>query len=172
MPKFSIIAYVFAGVFLVGCSDGTKATAPAITMIPTAQTPAAQTPTAQAPLPTPKKTESRQLPTVTIPATKSEPTISSNEGEILDKAVTNLLNATSFELSAHEVRAYQIIDAEGETRAIYGEFNTNYEVIRLPALKVHGVHEYRYDPQSDFLKFDSYTYQDGGKYLTHLDEAS
>jgi hypothetical protein len=169
-------------VFLVGCSDG--AATPAVTMIPTleAPTPAVQTLEVQTPAvhtPTPPKappavieTESRLLPTAMIPATRSEPQVPVNMGEVLDSAVTNLLNATSFELSAHEVRAYQIIEAHGESKVIYGEFNTNYELLRLPALKVRGHHEYRFDPQADFLGYDSYTYQVNDNYLTRLDEDS
>lgn len=129
-------------------------------------------PTAQTPLPTVMETESGLIPTVTISVSRSEPAVSSNSGEVLNSAITNLLNATSFEMSVHDVRAYRIIDTNGETRLIYGEFNTNYEVIRLPALKVHSNYEYRYDPQADFLKYDSYTYQEKGKYFTRLVEAS
>jgi len=83
-----------------------------------------------------------------------------------------LLNAASFEMAAHEVRAYQTIGANGETRQVYGEFNTNYAVIRLPLLKVYGNHEYRYDPQADFFRYDSYTYQENGQYFTQLFETS
>ncbi len=75
-------------------------------------------------------------------------------------------------MSVHDVRAYQIIDTNGETMLVYGEFTTNYAVIRLPALKVHGSYEYRYDPQADFLKYDSYTYQENGKYFARIVEFS
>jgi hypothetical protein len=172
-------------VFLVGCGDG--AATPAVTMIPTVQTPKVQAPTIQAPtaqipkvqpstvqtaLPAVIETESGLLPTVMIPSTRSEPPVPVNMGEVLDSAVTNLLNATSFDLSVHVVRAYRIIEAHGESRVIYGEFDTDYEVHLLPALKVHGHHEYRFDPQADFLEYDSYTYQENNKYLTRLDEGS
>jgi hypothetical protein len=147
-------------VFLVGCSA--SATARAITTLPAAQTP----------LPAVLETESAMLSTVTASVSGSEPPVSSNAGEILNSAVTNLLKATSFEVSVHDVRAYQIIDTSGETRLVYGEVTANYAVIRLPVLKVHGRYEYRYDPQADFQKYDSYTYQENGVYLTRIVEIS
>lgn len=147
-------------VFLAGCSA--SATAPAITTLPATQTP----------LPAVLETESAMISTVTVSVIGSEPPVSSNAGEILDRAVTNLLKATSFEVSAHGVRAYQIIDTNGETMLVYGEFNTNYAVIRLPALKVHGRYEFRYDPQADFQKYDTYTYQENGKYFSRIVEIS
>ena len=146
-------------VFLVGCSTGV---APAITTSPTTQTPLLAV----------VETEPALTPTVTATAIRSEPPISSNAAEVLESAVANLLNAVSFEMATHEVRAYQTIGANGETRQVYGEFNTNYAVIRLPLLKVYGNHEYRYDPQADFLRYDSYTYQENGRYFTRLLETS
>ena len=98
--------------------------------------------------------------------------VSSNAAEILEIAVANLVNATSFEMAAHEIRAYQIIRADGETRQVYGEFNTNYAVIRLPLLKVYGNHEYRYDPQAEFIRYETYTYQENDHYFTQLFEDS
>jgi hypothetical protein len=72
----------------------------------------------------------------------------------------------------HDVRAYQITDTNGETTLVYGEVTANHAVIRLPALKAHGSYEYRYDPQADFLRYDSYTYQVNGNYFTRIDEIS
>lgn len=150
---------ISVSVFLVGCNTGV---APTITT----------SPTTQAPLLAVVETEPALTPTVTATAIRSEPPISSNEAEVLESAVANLLNATSFEMAAHDVRAYQIIGANGETRQVYGEFNTNYAVIRLPMLKVYGNHEYRYDPQAGFFRYDSYTYQENGQYFTQLFETS
>jgi hypothetical protein len=147
-------------VLLVGCSA--SATTPAITTRPAAQPP----------LPAVMETESAMISTVMASVIGSEPPVSSNAGEVLNSAVINLLKATSFEVSAHAVRAYQIIDTNGETMLVYGEFNTNYAVIRLPALKVHGSCEYRYDLQADFLEYDTYTYQENGKYFTRIIEYS
>jgi hypothetical protein len=104
--------------------------------------------------------------------TRVEPTATSSPAEVLNRAVTNLLDAASFELSVHEIRAYRSIDPQGEIMVIYGEFNRNYKVIRAPALKVHGAGEYRYDPQADFFKYDVYTYQEQGRYFNRLVEAS
>ena len=151
---------ILTSVFLVGCSA--SATAPAITALPATQTP----------LPAAMETESALISTVTASVIRSEPLVSSNAGKVLNSAVTNLLKATSFEVSVHDVRAYQIIDTNGETRLVYGEVTANYAVIRLPALKVHGSHEYRYDPQADFLEYDSYTYQENGKCFTRILEIS
>ncbi len=75
-------------------------------------------------------------------------------------------------MTAHEIRAYQAIVANGATSLVYGEFKTNYAVMRLPSLKVHANYEYRFDPQADFLKDDSYTYQENGQYFTRFVENS
>jgi hypothetical protein len=150
---------VSVSVLLVGCSTGVM---PAIDTYPTVQTPLLAI----------AETEPALTPTVIATAIRSEPPISSGAAAVLDSAIANLLNAASFEMTVHEVRAYQTIDANGETRQIYGEFNTNYAVIRLPLLKVYGNHEYRYDPQADFFRYDSYTYQDNGQYFTQRFETS
>jgi hypothetical protein len=147
-------------VFLFGCR--VRTIAPAITTLPATQTS----------LPSLVETESALVSTVTSSVIGLEPSVSSYADEVLNSAVTNLFNATSFELSAHNIRAYQIIDTNGETRMVYGEFTTNFTVIRLPTLKVHGSFEYRYDPQADFQKFDSYTFQENGKYINRIDEIS
>jgi hypothetical protein len=148
-------------VLLVGCSTGVT---PPITTSPTARTT----------LPAVAGTELAPVlaPTVAATAIGSEPPISNDAAQLLESAVANLLNAASFEMTAHEVRAYQIIDASGETRRVYGEFTTNYAVIRLPLLEVFATHEYRYDPQADFFRYDSYTYQENGQYFTQLFEPS
>jgi hypothetical protein len=146
-------------VFLFGCSTSVT---PAITT----------SPTMQKPLVVVVETEPARTPIVTATAIRSELPISSNAAEFLESAIANLLNAASFEMAAHEVRAYQAIYANGETRQIYGEFNTNYAVIRVPSLKVYGNHEYRYDPQTDFFRYESYTYGMNGQYFTQLYEAS
>ena len=151
---------ILLSVFLFGCS--TSATVPAITTIPAMQTPLHDS----------IETESTMISTVTASIIGPEAPVSSNAGEILNSAVTNLLNAISFEVLVQDVRAYQIIDTNGETRLVYGEFNTNYAVIRLPALKVHGSYEYRYDSQADFLKYDSYAYPEDGKYFARIVENS
>ncbi len=145
---------ISVSVLLVGCSTGV-----------------ASSPPTQTPLPTAVGTEPARIPTGMATAIRSEPPISSS-AQVLESAVANLLNAASFEMAAHEVRAYQIIGANDETRQVYGEFNTKYAVIRRPLLKVHGSHEYRYDPQADFFRYDSYTYQENGQYFTQLFEAS
>lgn len=151
---------IFMSMFLVGCS--TSVTTPVIITSPTVQTS----------LPVVVKTEPVLTPTVTATAIGPESLIISNTDELLESAVANLKNAASFQMAAHEVRAYQIIDTSGATKMVYGEFNTNYAVIRLPKLKVHAYYEYRYDPQADFEKYESYTYQENDKYFTRLVEAS
>jgi hypothetical protein len=151
---------ILVGLFLVGCSA--SATAPVVATLNAKQTL----------LPAVLETETAKRSTATATASGSEPPVSSNAGEILNRAVTNLLNATSFEVSVYDVRAYQIIHPNGETSLVYGEFSAVYEVIRLPALKVHGSHEYRYDPQADFQEYDSYTYQEDGKYLSRIVDIS
>jgi hypothetical protein len=116
--------------------------------------------------------ETEPAPTSTVTTIRSGTPIPSHAAEVLESAVANLLHAASFEMAAHEVTAYQIIGADGETRQVYGEFNTSYAVIRVPMLKVHGNHEYRYDPLADFIKYDSYSYQEDGQYFTRLLETS
>ena len=156
----SVAICVFMSLFLVHCS--TNATTPVITLSPAAQTP----------LPAVVITEPVLTPTVTAAATGREFLNSNNAGELLESAVANLQNAASFQMAAHGVRAYRIIDAGGATSMVYGEFNTNYAVIRLPTLKVHASYEYRYDPQADFIAYDSYMYQENDRYFTRLIEAS
>jgi hypothetical protein len=129
-------------------------------------------PSAQTPLPAVVTTEPVFTPTITAAATGTGFPFSSNAGELLESAIANLENVTSFQMAAHEVRAYQIIDTSGATTMVYGEFNTNYAVIRLPALKVHAYCEYRYDPQADFTKYESYMYQGDGRCFTRFVEAS
>jgi hypothetical protein len=145
--------------FLVGCSTG---------VAPTIITPST-TPTRLLGV---VETEPTLTPTGAATAIRSEPPISSNASRVLESAVANLLNAASFEMTAHEVRAYRAVGANGEIRRVYGEFNTNYAVNRLPLLKVYGSHEYRYDPQAGFFRYDSYTYQENGQYFTQLLEDS
>ncbi|KAA3646626.1 MAG: hypothetical protein DWQ07_10485 [Chloroflexi bacterium] len=70
----------------------------------------------------------------------------------------------------HDVRAYQIIDSDGTTRLVYGEFNTDYAFMRLPTLKVQADHQYRYDPQADFIEYASYVYQEDDAYFSRLVE--
>jgi hypothetical protein len=146
--------------FLVHCS--TSVTAPLNTVSPAALTP----------LPAVVSTEPVLTPTVTAAATGPDFLIPSDAGELLESAVANLQNAASFQMAAHEIRAYQIIDTGGATTMVYGEFDTNYTVIRLPTLKVHASYEYRYDPHADFIAYDSYMYQENGNYFTRLIEAS
>ena len=105
-------------------------------------------------------------------AMRSVSPVSGNADRVLKSAVANMLDAASFEMAARELRAYQTVDVDGATGLVYGEFNTNYAVIRRPSLKVHGSHEYRFDPQADFSWYDSYTYQENSQYFTQLVENS
>jgi len=71
------------------------------------------------------------------------------------------------------VRAYRVIEPSGATKmVVYGEFDSDHAVMRLPTLKVHATYADRYDPQDDFVKRESYTYQENGKYYTRFVEAS
>ena len=117
-------AYISMIVFLIGCNSG---------LVP-AMTPSPPTPTHLLAV---AETGPELTPTGTATAIRSDPWISSNPAEVLESAVARLVNAASFEMAAHEVRAYQIIGADGETRQVYGEFNMNYAVIRHPLLKVY-----------------------------------
>jgi len=92
--------------------------------------------------------------------------------QLLISAVDNLQQAAGFSLTANEVRAYRAIEPDGETRLVYGEFTTRYDVIRRPALKIRAGHEYRYDPQAAFAAVEAYTYQRNGRYYSRLVEAS
>jgi hypothetical protein len=140
--------------FLVDCS--TSITTPVITISPVVQTS----------LPAVEKTEPVITPTVTTATIGPESLISSNAGELLKSAVANLQNALSFQMAMHAITAYQVIEPSGAIKmVVYGEFNTNYEVINLPTLKVHANYEDRYDPQDDFVKYESYAYQENGKCL-------
>jgi hypothetical protein len=104
----------------------------------------------QTSLPAVAITDPGLTPTVTAVATRPSLPISINADQLLDSAVAKLENATSFQMAAHETLAYQIIDSSDETKLVYGEFDTNYAVIRTPMLKVHAYNNYRYYPQADF----------------------
>ncbi len=167
---------ICVSLLLAGC--GTTVITPAIS------TPAS--PVVQTPLPAVVKTEALVTPTVTAVKTEAvltptatvaeigpEPLPSSNAGEILKSAVANLQNAASFQLAAHAVRAYRAIEPSGAIKmVIYGEFHTEYAVMRLPTLRVHAIHQDRYDPQDDFIQYESYAYQENGKYFIRFIEAS
>jgi hypothetical protein len=179
---------IYVSMFLAGCS--TSVTTPAISTSPVVQTPlsavvkteAVLTPTTtaistspvvQTPLPAVVKTEAVFTPTATAAEIEQESLISSNAGELLKNAVANLQNAVSFQMAAHAVRAYRAIEPSGATKVVvYGEFNSNYAVMRLPTLKVHATYADRYDPQDDFVEYESYTYKENGKYFTRFIEAS
>lgn len=152
---------IFMSILLVGCS--TSGTTPV----------SATSPVAQTPLPAVVSTEPVPTPAVTAAAIGPESQIASDAGGLLQRAVANLQNATSFQMAAHVVRAYRAIDPSGATRiVVYGEFNADYAVIRLPTLKVHAKYEDRYDPQADFLEHESYTVQENGKHFTRFVEAT
>jgi len=179
---------IFVSMFLAGCS--TSVTTPAISTSPVVETPlsavvkteAVLTPTTtaistspvvQTPLPAVVKTEAVFTPTATAAEIGQESLTSSDAGELLKSAVANLQNAVSFQMAAHEVRAYRAIEPSGAIKmVVYGEFNTDYAVMRLPTLKAHATYQHRYDPQDDFVEYESYTYQENGKYFTRFVETS
>lgn len=111
-------------------------------------------------------------------ASTSTPTVGASPAHLLDtqdlleRAVANLLDADSFEMSVKEIRAYQSTQVDGAVHLIYGEFTTLHTVILSPALKVHSHYEYRYDAQSDFFMDDSYSFERDGRYFTQLVEDS
>lgn len=155
------VVCIYVSMFLAGCS--TSVTAPAVSTSPVVQTPQLAV----------VKTEAVFTPTATAAEIEQQSLISSNAGELFKSAVANLQSAVSFQMSTHVVRAYRVIEPSGATKmVVYGEFNSNYAVMRLPTLKVHATYEDRYDPQDDFVKRESYTYQENGKYFTRFVEAS
>jgi hypothetical protein len=172
IPRAAVCICV--SMLLAGC--GTSLTAPAGSPSPVVRTPlptVVKTEAVFTPTATVVKTEAVSTPTATAAEIGREPRISSNAGELLESAVANLQNAASFQLAAHEVRAYQVIEPSGATKlVVYGEFNTEYTVVRLPTLKVHATHQDRYDPQADLIEYESYTYHEDGKYLTRYIEPS
>ena len=130
-------------------------------------------PAAQTSLPAVAETEPVLTSTSATAPTGPAPLVSSNAGELLQSAVAKLQTAASFRMAAHEIRAYQVVDTSGAATMVYGEFITDYAVIRLPTLKVHTYYKYRYDPQADFVAHDeSYMYQQNGKYFARFVEAS
>jgi hypothetical protein len=144
---------------LVGCSASGKT--PAVTPSSGAET-ALPGATATRPGPTPTVDES------TTPGSLAP----SDAADLLERAVSHLETAFSFRMAAHEVRAYRVIDAAGAATTVYGEFHTDYAVIRDPTLRVHARYEYRYDPQADFAASESYMYQRDGKYFARFIEGS
>jgi len=112
------------------------------------------------------ETETGSVPTIPAAAIRSEIPSLERRGQVLESAILNLMNAASFKLKTHEVRAYQVIKASGESSQVYGEFNTDYSVLRRPLLKVYANHEYRYDPQDRFSCYETYTYQENGQLFT------
>ena len=110
-------------------------------------------------------------PTGTPLAAEVTPSWTADAAQTLAGAVETLSNATSFTMNGHSTRAYQIFVADGTTRRVYGEFIDRCDVIRLPALKVHCNHQYRFAPGDDFIQSDSYAYQQDGTYYTRQVEA-
>ena len=102
----TIVICMVMSVLLVSCPTSV---APTISASPTTQTHL---------LPE-VETEVAVTPTIMATATRAKTPISNDPAEVLETAVANLLNAASFEMTAHEVRAYQIIDANGETKQVY-----------------------------------------------------
>jgi hypothetical protein len=161
-------------ILLAGC--GTSVPTPAAPPSPVVQTPlpaVVKTEAVFTPTATVVKTEAVLSPTATAAEIEQEPLIPSSAGELLKSAVANLQKAASFQLAAHAVRAYRVIEPSGALKmVVYGEFNTEYTVMRLPTLKVHATHQDRYDPLADWTEYESYTYQENGKYFTRFIEAS
>ena len=158
---------VALSITLAGCHTG--AVTPAATASPTTPTllpPSANTALAPTPPPPSATTEPALTPTVTSTPIITATPLPTDPADLLQSAVARLQNAASFELSAHEVRAYQAITADGENKQVYGAFDTHYAVIRRPALKVHAHRAYRYDPQAVYIEYDTYTYQQEGNYVT------
>ena len=152
---------VFMSLFVAGCNLST--TAPVVTPFPSSQSPSHGV----------DNTLTISTPTILATAVEHESPNIRNAGEVITKAIANLQNASSFQLEAHDVRAYKIIDP-GNTneKVIYGEFNAYYTVVRYPTLKVRAIYQYRYDPQDDFDTDESYTYRENGRYFTRRIEAS
>lgn len=96
--------------------------------------------------------------------------ITSTPIDNLDEAVKNMVKADSFEMIAHEVISYQSIGADGRSNQVYGEFTSDYSVIRRPLLKVYGHHEYRFAPMTEYSSYDSYAYQQNDQYFSKLVE--
>lgn len=77
---------------------------------------------------------------------------------LLEKAVNHFVEASSFQMSAHEVVSYQANTIEGTVRTIYGEFKTVYDYLRSPESKVHVHSQFRYSPDSDFIDEEYYLF--------------
>ena len=90
---------------------------------------------------------------------------SGNTDDLLKSAVQTLQQANSFHIEAHETRAYQAEPANGETTTVYGDFITQYEVLRTPNLKIHTVQSYRYAPEAGFETDESFTAQIDDQYV-------
>lgn len=136
---------VLVGIMLAGCEHTAD--------IPIITTSAAT----REPTPTTLKTSAIHTPTLPD---------GNHPQAILADAIANLKAADSFEIKVREVRAYHILQPNGATRLVYGEFDTRHAVIRSPSLKVRSEHNYRYDPQSDFHTYTSYLFQENGGYFT------
>jgi hypothetical protein len=123
--------------------------------------------------PTVRETEPPLAPTFPRTSTPgATPSLSTDWANLLQKAVANLQEAASFELTANEVRAYRVIESDGVTRLVYGEFNSNHTVVRRPVLNVHSSCKYRYDPQAEFMKYETDSYEENGKFYSVQIEGS
>jgi len=89
---------------------------------------------------------------------------------ILKNAVANLAGAESFKMDEHSTRAYNIFSPDGKNRLVFGEFHDHYQVSRAPALTIHCLGEYRYDPEGEFSHFESDTIQIGDVFQTRVIE--
>jgi hypothetical protein len=158
--KSRIAIYIYMSMCLAGCSLGE--TTPMSVSSPAIQTSP----------PVVVNTESAITPTAKAMALNPKSQTIGNPEKLLESAVVNLQNAGSFQMAANEMRAYKSIEPGGATKIVYGEFHTNYAVIRVPTLKIHAHYEYRYDPQADFENYDSYTFQENDRYFSRLVEVS
>lgn len=89
---------------------------------------------------------------------------------LLETAVHALQAADSFQMTAHEVVAYRVDPVEGESRSVYGEFITTYEVRSSPRINIHARHEYRYEPEARFDKQQTLLFEQDGAYYQQIIE--
>lgn len=90
---------------------------------------------------------------------------------LLDQAVDHFLTATSLQMKIHDITSYNAITADSTVRSIYGEFDTVYDIQRLPEMKIRVQSDFRFSPESDFYSEEYYLFeQDNVAYMLTFDK--
>lgn len=63
---------------------------------------------------------------------------------LLEQTVDNFLTASSLQMKTHDITSYEAITADSSVRAVYGEFESIYDIIRTPEMKIRIQSQFRF----------------------------